>query len=167
MRFEQVQRSHVGCRRKVNEDALLARQDIGLWAVADGVGGQMAGDVASALVNALEREGLAGKSFNLVGDVRLSAAEYVDLLRAEGRRDFRLHRQGRGKWLAIDLTKWAVKAVARKRGNTFPSWRDLASRSLAARFDCRLAKDLLGWRPVADREEFIERGIRQALGGLP
>jgi serine/threonine protein phosphatase PrpC len=50
MRFEQVERSHVGCRRKVNEDALLARQDLGLWAVADGVGGQMAGDVASAMV---------------------------------------------------------------------------------------------------------------------
>src|SRR5579871_414056 len=50
MRFEQVERSHVGCRRKVNEDALLARQDLGLWAVADGVGGQSAGDLASALV---------------------------------------------------------------------------------------------------------------------
>ena len=50
MRFEQVERSHAGCRRKVNEDALLARRDLGLWAVADGVGGQSAGDLASALV---------------------------------------------------------------------------------------------------------------------
>jgi predicted dehydrogenase/nucleoside-diphosphate-sugar epimerase len=120
-------------------------------------------DVVAALVSALGKSGLEGKSFNLVGDVRLSAAEYVDILRAESRRDVRLHRQSLPGWWLIDVFKWAVKAAARKPENAFPSWRDLATRSLAARFDCGLAKELLGWKPVADREEFIERGIRQAL----
>ncbi len=32
-------RSHPGTRRRANEDALLVRSDIGIWAVADGVGG--------------------------------------------------------------------------------------------------------------------------------
>jgi len=48
--FECVSRTHVGLRRKVNEDSLMARVDRGLLAVADGMGGHDAGEVASAKV---------------------------------------------------------------------------------------------------------------------
>lgn len=42
-------RTDVGKRRQHNEDAMLADPDVGLFVVADGVGGRAAGEVASAL----------------------------------------------------------------------------------------------------------------------
>ncbi len=39
----------IGRRRKHNEDAVLVREDLGLFVVADGAGGHLSGEVASAL----------------------------------------------------------------------------------------------------------------------
>ena len=56
MTFRSVSRTHTGLVRSHNEDALVERSDVGLWAVSDGMGGHAAGDVASGLVVTALRE---------------------------------------------------------------------------------------------------------------
>ncbi len=49
MRLRSFGLSDVGKKRKLNEDSYLSDEDLGLFIVADGVGGQAKGEVASAM----------------------------------------------------------------------------------------------------------------------
>src|SRR5258705_183751 len=74
--FDQVAMTHVGCRRKLNEDALLANSEHGLWVVADGMGGHDAGEVASAMVvEALSQCSSAEQALTTLGDVNARLVE--------------------------------------------------------------------------------------------
>lgn len=48
--FRSAAASDVGRARQVNQDAFLERPEVGLWAVADGLGGHSDGEVASRMV---------------------------------------------------------------------------------------------------------------------
>ena len=53
LHYRSAARTHVGAVRKRNEDAVLDRPEIGLWAVADGAGGHQRGDYASERIIAM------------------------------------------------------------------------------------------------------------------
>jgi protein phosphatase len=50
MRVKWAASTHPGLRRPSNEDSYITRPDLGLFVVADGMGGHVAGEVASSLV---------------------------------------------------------------------------------------------------------------------
>src|SRR4029077_9964061 len=70
--YRSAARTHVGAVRKRNEDAVLDRPEIGLWAVADGGGGHQRGDYASGcIVTALSEVVPPASGESLIDDVRI------------------------------------------------------------------------------------------------
>lgn len=56
---------HLGLVRQRNEDSVIGNEDLGLWVVADGVGGNAHGDIASQLVvQTIERRIRQGKTLH-------------------------------------------------------------------------------------------------------
>jgi serine/threonine-protein phosphatase Stp1 len=79
MQFECVSRTHVGLRRKINEDSVLVDSERGLWVVADGMGGHEAGEIASTMVTD------ALRCLPAVPDIDGLAAQAVEALRQVNR----------------------------------------------------------------------------------
>ena len=122
-------------------------------------------DVADAFWRAADApsDSVCGRAFNLVGDASLSADEYLAHLRKSSGRDFRLIKQSVSFWTGLELFKWTVKAAARKPENVRLTWREVAYRTGAAKFDNRIAKKILGWSPESDKDRLAERGLDNAL----
>jgi predicted dehydrogenase/nucleoside-diphosphate-sugar epimerase len=118
----------------------------------------LAQDVADAIIGALDRPEAAGKTYNLVGDVRPSAREFVRLLIEATGRPLAFHPQPVDWLYAAELFKWVIKRATGKSVD-LPSRRDLLSRGLSANFDCSDAKRDLGWQPVADHAAFVAQAV--------
>lgn len=76
--------SHVGNVRKLNEDSYITRPEIGLWSVADGMGGHDAGDFASqSVVEALARLPKPRSAPELLGSFEQAVLDTNRMIRAE------------------------------------------------------------------------------------
>jgi nucleoside-diphosphate-sugar epimerase len=114
-------------------------------------------DVAEAVWLASQAQSVA-RSYNLAGDVRPTAREFIAMLAGTQQRPLHLHPQWPLMlWLA-ESGKWLVKQATGRRSWP-PSLRDILSRGMRAEIDCADAKQDLGWQPVADRAAFYRRAI--------
>jgi nucleoside-diphosphate-sugar epimerase len=120
-------------------------------------------DVAAGLIAAMEKQGIEGRLFNLVGEPCLSAREYLDELDRAGGMRIQRHATPILRFYLTDLMKWAVKVAVGHKERRLPSYRDWESRTQGAVFDCTAARTTLGWQPVRSRDELVRRGIQEPL----
>jgi nucleoside-diphosphate-sugar epimerase len=156
----------------VGRGGFLSHGGLGVWAtdtwcVAFGKGRHplpfvLVQDVAQALFSAASAPGIDGLSFNLAGDVRPSASEFVSWCAERSLRQFHFQPTSHAWIYALSLGKWTIKAVGRMAGR-LPSFRDIKSAGMYSDIDCSAAKRLLGWRPNADLEYFIQEAIDSHL----
>ncbi|HSG39202.1 MAG TPA: NAD(P)-dependent oxidoreductase, partial [Thermoanaerobaculia bacterium] len=116
-------------------------------------------DVAEAICLALRSEAAVGRIYNVVGEVRPTAREYIAELGAVLGRPLRFHPRQPFGVQAFEISKWLIKRLAGRWSAQLPSYHHLRSLGMRARFDCEDIQRELGWRPVTDRAEFMRRAI--------
>ena len=85
MKWTSAADSHKGNHRSHNEDAVFCSSDSALWLVADGMGGHNAGEIASAIAEALVQQPAkvdGGPAGGAVAFAPTCAARYIGSLYA-------------------------------------------------------------------------------------
>lgn len=118
-----------GCVRKNNEDAYLILSEAGLWAVADGMGGHNAGEVASHLaIEKLKSKAAA----DLPGIDTDGIQEWIQLTIAEANREVydasceSAEREGMGTTLTVLVIKENKAVIGHVGDSRIYLWRDSA-----------------------------------------
>ncbi|MFC2953981.1 NAD-dependent epimerase/dehydratase family protein [Marinicaulis aureus] len=120
-------------------------------------------DVADGLVLALETDGAAGASFNLIGEPMLSSHDYFAAIEDAYGVAMRAKPTPLWTYYMVDMVKyWLKRYLVKKQGLTEPSFRDWKSRAQLSPYANETAKSVLGWTPEQDKQKFVERGVATA-----
>lgn len=120
-------------------------------------------DVSAGLIACAETPEALGKSFNLVGDIQLSARAYFDAIEETLGARVKVKSGNPTVFWAVDAVKYILKKHAlRRHGVLRPSLMDWKSRAHFSPFDNTQSKTVLDWHPEAKRTAFIEQGITRA-----
>ncbi|GJL91746.1 NAD-dependent epimerase/dehydratase family protein [Hyphococcus sp.] len=120
-------------------------------------------DVAEGLILAMESDAAIGQSFNLIGDPMLSSRDYFSAIEDACQVKIRARPTPVWTYYCVDVIKyWLKKLLAKKTGITKPSYRDWKSRAQLSPYRNDAAKQVLGWRPEADKKNFVKKGIAEA-----
>lgn len=121
------------------------------------------GDVSDGLIRMGESGAAPGQSFNLVGDVPLTARSYFNAIHMRLGAGIRVSSGNLTAMWAADAVKSVLKTHALRRSGVIrASLRDWQSRAHYAQFDNTKPKALLGWTPVSNREEFLQEAVDRA-----
>jgi nucleoside-diphosphate-sugar epimerase/predicted dehydrogenase len=116
-------------------------------------------DCAEAMARAVSVPGIAGQSFNLVGEPCLTAQEYLDELERASGIHFRRVPTSSVRYFVEDVGKYVIKSVGRDPNRRLPSWDNWDGRTCRSRFDASRTKQLLGWQPTTSRDVIVREGI--------
>ena len=119
-------------------------------------------DVADALVRALDAPGIEGQTLLITSPPLMTARNYVEAVAAH--MGTQIDARPRSAWRnwVTDMVKELAKNAVRHPNRRWPSLHDWRCQSHSARYDSRMTEQVLGWRPIADRETMVARGIADA-----
>lgn len=120
-------------------------------------------DVVDALIAMIDKDEAVGQSFNLVGEPMMSAIDYFDAIhsalgaRIEVRKGafWTFYLSGSAKY----LLKRHVVGLKDLKNQSYSDWK---SRGHLSPFSNAQTKRILEWKPEADRDAFVKKGITQA-----
>jgi nucleoside-diphosphate-sugar epimerase len=120
-------------------------------------------DLTDGLIRMMEKDGIEGQFYNLVGEPLMSARDYFQAIHDQMGAQLNVSTSSLNTLFAADAFKHALKVMLlRRKGLSRASLKDWKSRAHFTPFDNTKPKAELGWLPETDREKLIDGAITNA-----